>query len=70
MAVPKRRTSKSRSLHRRAQHDRVELPTLSSCRNCSAPVRPHHVCGDCGQYRGKQIVAPVVALDEALVGDA
>jgi large subunit ribosomal protein L32 len=62
MAVPKRRMSRSRTHHRRAQHDRLTAPTLSSCSNCGSPVRPHHVCSDCGQYRGKQIVAPIIEL--------
>lgn len=69
MAVPKRRMSKSRSRMRRAQHDRITSPTLSSCSNCGAPVRPHHVCNDCGQYRGKQIIAPIVELGDEGVGD-
>ncbi|MEY3012074.1 MAG: hypothetical protein RIT45_809 [Pseudomonadota bacterium] len=69
MAVPKRRMSKSRSRMRRAQHDRITSPTLSSCSNCGSPVRPHHVCGDCGQYRGRQVVAPVVELDDGGVSE-
>ena len=68
MAVPKKRMSRARKLSRRAQHDIITPPTLSSCSACGAPTRPHHVCNACGQYRGRQIIAPIVELgggDEA-----
>lgn len=58
MANPKRRTSKRRRDMRRA-HDAIPVVATSSCPNCGALTRPHHVCGDCGYYAGK----PVVAVD-------
>lgn len=55
MAVPKRKTSRQRRDTRRSTH--VAQPVaMTRCTNCGAPIRPHHVCGVCGQYRGKQRV--------------
>lgn len=55
MAVPKRRVSKTRKAKRRT-HDALTPATLSVCPNCGAKVLPHHMCSECGQYYGKQIV--------------
>ncbi|MFW5856391.1 MAG: 50S ribosomal protein L32 [Planctomycetota bacterium] len=49
MAVPKRKTSKSRKRMRRA-HDALATPGLSSCSRCNQPKRPHRVCSNCGHY--------------------
>lgn len=56
MAVPKRRTTRSKSKMRRAQHDKVTAPNLSPCSQCGEPSLPHRVCGSCGYFKGKQIV--------------
>ena len=55
MAVPKRRTSKSRKLKRRTHH---KAPTVAvqPCPRCGDPRRPHRVCPSCGFYAGKQRV--------------
>lgn len=66
MAVPKRRLSKSRRNSRRANHDRLGLPTISGCRNCGARVRPHTVCGECGHYRGREVFEVPVEQEEEL----
>ena len=55
MAVPKRRTSKSRRDMRRS-HDHVKMPNPSLCPKCHEPVLPHHICIKCGTYRGKSII--------------
>ena len=54
MAVPKKRTSKSRKRMRRA-HDALTAPNLSACPRCGEPKLPHRVCGSCGHYRGRQV---------------
>ena len=56
MAVPKKRTSKSKRDSRRA-HDRVKLPQVTTCPQCHEPVLPHHVCAECGTYRGRPIIS-------------
>lgn len=52
MAVPKKKTSKSRRNMRRS-HDRVATPTVIYC-ECGEPTLPHRVCSSCGAYKGKQ----------------
>lgn len=54
MAVPKHKTSKSKRDMRRS-HQNLEAPTLSKCPECGEPKLPHHVCPNCGQYKGKQV---------------
>jgi large subunit ribosomal protein L32 len=49
MAVPKRRTSKSRKLKRRT-HDRAPVVAIQPCPRCGDPRRPHRVCPTCGYY--------------------
>jgi large subunit ribosomal protein L32 len=66
MAVPKRRQSKARRNSRRANHDRIGMPTFGGCRNCGAQVRPHTVCGDCGHYRGREVIEIAKAEEEEL----
>ncbi len=56
MAVPKRRTSRSKRNMRRANHDKVAAPTVVGCPNCGDPMVPHRVCPACGFYRGKKVV--------------
>jgi large subunit ribosomal protein L32 len=56
MAVPKRRTSKQRKRLRNT-HKKAPAIAIQSCPRCSAMKRPHHVCGECGYYAGKQVAA-------------
>jgi large subunit ribosomal protein L32 len=55
MAVPKRRTSKSRKRLRRGHHSGAGMRT-QACPRCSSPKLPHRVCPTCGYYRGKKLV--------------
>jgi large subunit ribosomal protein L32 len=55
MAVPKRRTSKSRKRLRRTHHRAKGIPS-QACPRCSEPKLPHRVCGTCGFYRGKKLI--------------
>jgi large subunit ribosomal protein L32 len=56
VAVPKRKKSRSRTRHRKAQWLRTTAPTQASCSRCKSPIRPHTVCGVCGYYAGRQVV--------------
>lgn len=57
MAVPKKRTSKSRKGMRRA-HDAIQHTAAAEvCDDCGALKLRHHVCMACGSYRGKKILA-------------
>lgn len=53
MAVPKRRTSRSRKLKRRTHHKAAVIAT-QPCTHCGDPRRPHRVCPTCGYYAGKK----------------
>lgn len=55
MAHPKRKTSKARKNKRRT-HDKIADVVLAKCDNCGAAHRRHHVCVECGYYRGRQIM--------------
>ena len=57
MAVPKRRTTRAKRDQRRANHDRVTAPNVIPCPNCGDMMRPHRICGACGHYKGKQVMA-------------
>jgi len=59
MANPKHRHSKQRGRKRRT-HYKIEAPNVQSCSNCGAPKLRHHVCGECGFYRGRLLIAPKV----------
>ncbi len=54
MAVPKKKTSKARRDKRRATHS-IAAPAIGDCPHCHHPVRPHHVCLNCGYYRGREV---------------
>ncbi|PIE84125.1 MAG: 50S ribosomal protein L32 [Bacteroidia bacterium] len=56
MAHPKSKVSKQRRDTRRAHHA-LSPVTLSECSNCGTMIPRHHVCPDCGYYRGQQLIA-------------
>jgi large subunit ribosomal protein L32 len=60
MAVPKKKTSKSRRDMRRSHHA-LTAASYAECPNCGELKRPHHVCGSCGQYDGREVVEAVTA---------
>lgn len=57
MAVPKRKTSKTRRDKRRASSYRLPRVTITECPSCHEPKLPHRVCRACGYYDGKEVVA-------------
>ncbi len=56
MAVPKRKTSKSRKGMRRS-HLALTPKTLIKCSRCASPKERHTICAECGYYRGKLVIA-------------
>lgn len=56
MAVPKRKLSRSRTRHRKAQWLRISKPTTTTCPRCKSDVRPHTACTVCGTYKGEQVI--------------
>lgn len=55
MAVPKRRSSKSKIRMRKKSH-RISLKLVKACPECGAPQQSHRACPSCGYYRGRQTV--------------
>ena len=57
MAVPKRKTSKSKTASRKAQNTKKPIARASSsCSKCGAAAQPHHACKSCGYYNGRQVL--------------
>jgi large subunit ribosomal protein L32 len=57
MAVPKKKTSRSRRGHRRSHHA-LEQPTYVEDKTSGELRRPHHIDLATGIYRGRQILEP------------
>lgn len=55
MAVPKKKTSKSRRDMRRSHHA-LKVVGYVECPNCGEHKLPHHVCASCGHYDGREVV--------------
>lgn len=55
MAVPKRKTSKSRRDKRRT-HWKLSLPGRAICPRCQEAKLPHRICPNCGYYRDRQVL--------------
>ncbi|MCM3756620.1 50S ribosomal protein L32 [Sporosarcina aquimarina] len=55
MAVPKRRTSKTKKNMRRT-HYKLQVPGMTTCDNCGEMKLAHRICKSCGQYKGKVVV--------------
>lgn len=56
MAVPKKKTSKSKSRSRRASAWSLSAPSASRCPRCDTAKKPHIVCSNCGWYGGRQAI--------------
>ncbi len=55
MAEPKKRLTSARSGARRS-HIKAKKISLANCPKCQAKIRPHHVCLNCGYYKGQDIL--------------
>ena len=55
MPVPKRKTSKSKRNKRRT-HQKTAAPNVIECPQCGEAKLPHHVCPNCGTYKGRTIL--------------
>ena len=62
MAVPKSKITRSRRNNRRS-HDALVAENPNECSNCGELKRPHHVCGACGHYADREVVAAVDDID-------
>lgn len=55
MAVPFRRTSKTKKRMRRT-HLKKTVGELTTCSKCGATLRPHRACTKCGNYKGQEVI--------------
>lgn len=53
--LPKRKVSKGRR-DRRRTHDSLKSRKLVACPNCGEMRLPHHVCPNCGFYKGREVM--------------
>ena len=54
MAVPKKKTSKSRRDKRRATHA-IAATRVNVCPHRGQPKQPHRMCPTCKTYRGREV---------------
>ena len=55
MQVPKKRVSRSQRDQRRSHDALVLNAAIEACPDCGASKLRHHVCKECGSYRGRKI---------------
>lgn len=58
MPNPKHKISKSRRDKRRT-HKKLTQPGYVLCPDCHEPKLPHHVCLNCGTYKGREVVTVI-----------
>ncbi len=61
MAVPKRRTSRTRRDKRRATAQGRARRGSNECPQCHSPRLPHRVCPVCGTYAGREVIEHEIA---------
>ena len=55
MAVPFRRTSKTKKRKRRT-HFKLHLTGIGRCPECGEIVKSHRACPSCGTYKGRTVI--------------
>lgn len=53
--VIRMRHTRSHTANRRSHHA-LQAVALATCANCGAKHRPHHMCLECGFYKGRMVV--------------
>ncbi|SDN24625.1 50S ribosomal protein L32 [Alkalicoccus daliensis] len=56
MAVPFRKTSKTRKNKRRT-HIKLRVPGMVECPECGEMKLSHRVCKACGTYKGRDVAS-------------
>ncbi|MCK0470648.1 50S ribosomal protein L32 [Halalkalibacter sp. APA_J-10(15)] len=56
MAVPFRRTSKTRKNKRRT-HIKLAVPGMVKCSECGELKLAHRICKECGSYNGRNVIS-------------
>ncbi len=55
MAVPRHKHTRS-SVGQRRMHIFITPASLTTCKKCGKPIRPHTVCQHCGYYKGSEFI--------------
>ena len=55
MGLPAKKTPSS-AIRCRRSHHALSKGTLSKCKKCKSPIRPHHACAKCGTYKGREVI--------------
>lgn len=53
--VIRMRHTRAHTKNRRSHHA-LKASALAVCKNCGAQHRPHHMCLECGFYKGRQVI--------------
>ncbi len=53
--VIRMRHTRSHTANRRAHHA-LTAPEVAVCKNCAGHHRPHHMCLNCGFYKGRVVI--------------
>jgi large subunit ribosomal protein L32 len=56
MAVPARKTSKSKSRKRYKSNSKITFMPYNICKNCGATKIPYYICKSCGFYNSQNIL--------------
>ena len=57
MASPKNKKSKMRTRQRVGQLEKAFLASVQACPECGGMKQAHHVCPNCGMYKGRKVLS-------------
>ncbi|MCQ2392587.1 MAG: 50S ribosomal protein L32 [Kiritimatiellae bacterium] len=57
MASPKNRVSKMRKRQRVASLEKAIIASVQACPVCGGLKQAHHVCPNCGTYKGRKVLS-------------
>jgi large subunit ribosomal protein L32 len=60
MSLPKKRKSAMKRDLRRTAKMKLTPPGFVTCSECGEHHLPHHICGACGSYNGRVVIARAV----------